>query len=57
MLLAICGFILGAIWGGVRAARRGGKAVDIAQYAFGHGVFLALAGVIATLVINRFFGG
>lgn len=57
MLLAICGFFLGAIWGGVRAAWRGGKAVDIAQYAFGHGVFLALAGVIATLVINRFFGG
>ena len=39
--------------GALSARRQGGKAADIAQYAAGYAIALALLGMIATIVIER----
>jgi hypothetical protein len=48
-MLVIAGFVAGAVWGGLVARRRRGSAGDIAQYAVGYGVALAVAALFATL--------
>jgi len=56
-MAAIIGFILGALFGGWRAARRGGDGKDIAQYAAVYGIILgllALAGSVAALRMGWF---
>jgi hypothetical protein len=45
--------LFGAILGGLRARRRGGKAADIAQYAAAHAIAFALVGLLLTIVIHR----
>jgi hypothetical protein len=45
--------LLGAFIGGFTAARRKGKALDIAQYAAGYGIAFALLGVFLTLFAHR----
>ncbi|MGA0539145.1 hypothetical protein [Neotabrizicola sp. VNH66] len=52
-MIVIGGFILGAFIGAASARRQKGKAVDIAQYAFAHGILLALIGLFLTIVIDR----
>ncbi len=49
ILTAICG----AIWGALLARKRGGKPADMAQYAAGYAIALALAGLIVTILIER----
>ncbi|WP_236953071.1 hypothetical protein [Ketogulonicigenium vulgare] len=53
MLLPLAGLILGAALGAWRASRRGGKALDLAQWAAVHGVFGFIIGVTALIVITR----
>ena len=43
----------GALWGGYLARKRGGKALDIAQYAAGYSIALSLAGLFVTIFIER----
>ena len=43
----------GALWGGYLARKRGGKALDIAQYAAGYAIALSLAGLFVTIFIER----
>jgi len=45
--------LLGAIIGGMTAARRKGGKLDIAQYAAGYAIAFALLGLFATLFIHR----
>jgi hypothetical protein len=45
--------LLGAIIGGMTAARRKGGKLDIAQYAAGYAIAFALIGLFATLFIHR----
>ena len=52
-MLVIGGAALGAIIGGLTAKRRGGSGLDIAQYAAGYAIALALVGMVATVVIHR----
>ncbi|MFV0335554.1 MAG: apolipoprotein acyltransferase [Tropicimonas sp.] len=52
-MIVILAAIAGAIWGGIQARRRGGKPADIAQYAAGYAIALALAGLFVTIVTER----
>lgn len=52
-MFVIGGFLLGALAGGFRAKARGGKAADILQYAFVHGLILALVGLFITIGLDR----
>lgn len=52
MLVAL-GACLGALWGALLARRRGGSRLDIAQYAAGFGIALALLGLFATVILQR----
>jgi hypothetical protein len=45
--------LLGAIIGGMTAARRKGGKLDIAQYAAGYAIGFALIGLFLTLFIHR----
>ncbi|MBJ2153674.1 hypothetical protein [Paracoccus sp. IB05] len=55
-MLAIGGFLLGAVIGAIRARQLGGKAADMAQYAFGIGLLLGVTGLFAQVILLRFFG-
>jgi len=52
-MAAIIGFILGALWGGWKAKRRGGNRMDIAQYAAVHGILLGLAATGGSVLALR----
>ncbi|MBP0483007.1 apolipoprotein acyltransferase [Sagittula salina] len=45
--------LAGAIWGGIRAARRKGNKLDIAQYATVHAIAFALLGLFLTIFIEK----
>ncbi len=47
---------LGALFGALAARRRGGKAADIAQYAFGYAVAFGLLGMVVTMLYARLAG-
>ena len=46
--------IIGAAYGAFLAKRRGGKGLDMLQYAAGFGILFAIIGLFITLGINRF---
>ena len=52
-MIIIAGAIIGALWGGFLAKKRGGTRMDIAQWAAGTGIAFALIGLIVTIVIHR----
>ncbi|MCU0803144.1 MAG: hypothetical protein MUD11_15520 [Rhodobacteraceae bacterium] len=52
-MIVIAGLVLGATFGAVTAARRGGKRLDILQYAAGYGIAFCLLGVFLTIFIER----
>ncbi|MFK7753742.1 MAG: apolipoprotein acyltransferase [Sedimentitalea sp.] len=52
-MLVIGGAMLGAGLGAMTARKRGGKPLDMAQYAAGYGIALGLLGMIATIIIHR----
>ena len=52
-MVVIAGLILGAVLGGMTAARRGGKRLDILQYAAGFGIAFCLLGVFLTIFLER----
>lgn len=52
-MIVIAGLVLGAIFGAVLAARRGGKRLDILQYAAGFGIAFCLLGLFVTIFIER----
>ena len=51
------GMLIGAVMGGMTAKRRGGKPLDVAQYAAGYGILFAVIGMVLTVAINRMFAG
>jgi hypothetical protein len=53
MLIAIVLFVIGAVIGWRRAARRGGNTADKLQYALAHGIPAFLIGVIVTVILLR----
>ena len=52
-MLVIGGALLGAILGTLSARRQGGGRLDMAQYAAGYAILLALIGAVATILIHR----
>lgn len=52
-MIVIAGLVLGAIFGAVLAARRGGKRLDILQYAAAFGIAFCLLGLFLTIFIER----
>ncbi|GAB1479711.1 hypothetical protein MASR2M74_22770 [Paracoccaceae bacterium] len=52
-MIVIGGLILGAAIGGLTAKRRGGKMLDILQYAAGYAIAFTLLGLFATIFIDR----
>jgi hypothetical protein len=52
-MIIIAGLLIGALWGGATARRRGGNRLDVAQYAAVGGIVGALLGLIATIAIGR----
>ncbi|WP_157937675.1 hypothetical protein [Oceaniglobus roseus] len=45
-----------AAWGAFTAKRRGGRKLDMAQYAAGFGILGALIGLVITIVLSRTLG-
>jgi len=54
-MYVIPGLVLGALLGGLTAKRRGGKALDIAQYATVYALIGGVLGVFITVAVNRIF--
>lgn len=52
-MIVIAGLVLGAVLGAVTAAKRGGKRLDLLQYAAGYGIAFCLLGVVLTIFIER----
>ena len=52
-MIVIVAALIGAIFGGITAKRRGGNKLDIAQYATGFAMAFIVAGLIATVVLER----
>ena len=52
-MIIIVAAIAGAILGGLKAKKRGGKPADIAQYAAGYGIAFSLVAVMVTIAIER----
>lgn len=53
-MIVIVMALIGAVLGGMTAKKRSGTRADIAQYAAGYGIAFALAGMVLTLLIDRF---
>lgn len=45
--------LIGALIGGFTAKRRGGKGLDVAQYAAVYGIAFGLLGLIVTIILDR----
>ena len=52
-MIVIAGFVLGAALGAWTAHRRGGRRLDMLQYAAGYAIAFTLLGVFATIFIDR----
>ena len=53
-MIVIAAALIGAIVGIITAKRRGGNALDVAQYAAGFALAFIVVGLIATVVLDRF---
>ncbi len=52
-MIVIVAFLTGAVVGAMRAKRRQGNRLDMAQYAFIFGIIFALLGLFITILIGR----
>ncbi|MBY5973557.1 hypothetical protein KUV28_14445 [Ferrimonas balearica] len=52
-MFVIAGLIIGAIFGALRAKRRGGNGKDVFQYGATHAILFALIGLFVTLFVHR----
>ena len=52
-MIVIGGVLIGAIWGGLLAKRKGGKPADIAQYAAAFAILLGIIGLFITIIVER----
>ena len=52
-MIVIAGLVFGAIFGALLAKKRGGKGLDMAQYAAGFAIAFAVLGVFATIGLEN----
>lgn len=56
MILPLAGLLIGAVWGALRARRRGGRAADMAQWGAAHAIALGVVGLFLLLLLSRVAG-
>ncbi len=56
-VIVIGAAVFGIVLGGYTARKRGGRWPDIAQYATAFGIAFCLAGILATITLERIFLG
>lgn len=52
-MIIAAGLVLGILVGATTAKRRGGKMLDLLQYAAGYGIAFMLVGLFATIILER----
>jgi hypothetical protein len=52
-MIVLASILAGAIIGGLKARKRGGAVLDIAQYAASFAIIFGLVGLLATILISR----
>ena len=52
-MIILAGLVMGAALGAFTASKRGGKGLDMLQYAAGYGIAFCLLGVVLTIAIER----
>ena len=52
-MIVLAGVVLGGLWGGLTARKRGGNHRDIAQYATVHAIIWGIVGLFATIALER----
>ncbi len=52
-MIIAAGLVLGVFVGTFTAKRRGGKVLDMLQYAAGYGIAFTLVGVFVTIILER----
>ncbi len=52
-MIVLAGLAFGALFGAMLAKKRGGKGLDMAQYAAGFGIAFGLLGMFLTIFIER----
>ena len=52
-MIVLAGLVLGALAGANIARKRGGKSLDMLQYAAGFGIAFALVGMFVTIILER----
>jgi hypothetical protein len=53
MIYPLAGLLIGAIFGGLMAVRKGGKRLDIIQWAAVNGIILGVIGMLILIFIER----
>lgn len=52
-MIILASFLIGALWGDLRARRMRGNTKDRVQYALAHGLGLAILGLFVTVFVDR----
>ncbi|MBC7147260.1 MAG: hypothetical protein H5U24_17945 [Thioclava marina] len=52
-MYVLAGIVIGLLLGDWRARKRGGNALDRAQYAAVHAIALGMVGIFITILVNR----
>lgn len=53
LMIIAAGLVLGILIGALTAKRRGGKSLDMLQYAAGFGIAFMLVGLVITIILER----
>jgi hypothetical protein len=52
-MIVLAGLVIGVTLGALTAKKRGGKLLDMLQYAAGYGIACSLAGLFLTIFVER----
>jgi cytochrome c biogenesis protein CcdA len=56
-MIVLAGLVFGSLFGAGLAKKRGGKKLDMLQYAAGFGICFMLVGLFATIFLERMLAG
>lgn len=56
-MIVLAGLLIGAVLGAGLAKKRGGRKLDMLQYAAGFGICFMLIGLFATIFLERMLAG
>lgn len=55
MIFPLAGFLIGLVFGALRARARKGHTADLVQWALVHGLLFATIGLFVLIAVDRFF--